>query len=294
MDRPAERPEPAGPVPAAHAPASLQATRVETAESAAGASATDALAGLGLGSSVARDPALFEHLRLTVIMPVYNERATLRHSLARVEAIGIPKEVILVDDGSSDGTRDLLAEIGAEAEGREPFHNSRRVLFHAQNRGKGAALHTAIAAATGNVVIIQDADLEYDPADFYKVLRPIVEGKADVVYGSRFSGGESHRVLYFWHTLGNKAITLLSNAFTNLNFTDVETCYKAFRREVIQAIPLEQERFGFEIEVTSKLARRKLRIYEVGISYDGRTYAEGKKITWKDGVQALQCILKYR
>ena len=293
-----ERPDPSPPapraLPAAHAPNTLQATRVETAASAADASASDALAGLGLGSAVARDPALFQRLRLTVLMPVYNERATLRHSLARVEAVGIPKEVILVDDGSTDGTRELLAEIAAEAEDRAPFQNSRRVLFHERNRGKGAALRTAIAAATGNVVIVQDADLEYDPADFYKVLRPIVEGKADVVYGSRFAGGESHRVLYFWHTLGNKAITLLSNAFTNLNFTDVETCYKAFRREVIQAIPLEQDRFGFEIEVTSKLARRKLRIYEVGISYDGRTYAEGKKITWKDGVQALQCILKYR
>jgi glycosyltransferase involved in cell wall biosynthesis len=232
-------------------------------------------------------------LRLSVLVPVYNERATLRQALARIEAVPISKEIVLVDDGSTDGTRDLLCQIAAEAEGRAPFHDNLRVYYHARNRGKGAALHTAIAAAEGDVVIVQDADLEYNPAEYPRLLAPIADGRADVVYGSRFVGGEGHRVLYFWHYFGNRVITLCSNVFTNLNLTDVETCYKVFRREVIQTMPLEQERFGFEVEVTHRVAKRRLRVYEVGISYDGRTYGEGKKITWKDGVQALWCILKY-
>ena len=224
-------------------------------------------------------------MRLTVVIPVYNEVQTLLSLIDRVQAVALDKDLILVDDCSSDGTRDLLQ--------RTAFPANVRVLYHERNQGKGAALRTGFAAATGDVVIIQDADLEYDPEEYPKLLEPIASGRADVVFGSRFAGGESHRVLYFWHSLGNKFLTLASNAFTNLNLTDMETCYKVFRREIIQQMPLSSKRFGFEPEITVKIAKCRYRIYEVPISYAGRTYAEGKKIGWKDGFRALYAIAKY-
>jgi glycosyltransferase involved in cell wall biosynthesis len=225
-------------------------------------------------------------MKLSVVIPCYNERATIATLVAAVRAAPVADlEIIVVDDCSTDGTRDVLAaEIAPQVD---------RVIYHERNRGKGAALRTGIAAATGDAVIVQDADLEYDPREYPKLLRPMEEGKADVVFGSRFAGGESHRVLYFWHSVGNRVLTLLSNMCTNLNLTDMETCYKLFRREVIQSITIEEDRFGFEPEVTAKVARMGVRIYEVGISYAGRTYAEGKKINWKDGVRAIWCIGKY-
>jgi len=225
-------------------------------------------------------------MKLSVVMPVYNEQATLRQVIARVLAVPQSIELICVDDGSTDGSRDILAQLQAQ-------HPQIRVLLQPRNMGKGAALHRGIREATGDFLIIQDADLEYDPDDYTALLEPLLEGRADVVYGSRFLSGHPHRVLYFWHSVGNRILTLLSNALTNINLTDMETCYKVFRREVIQSIPLEEKRFGFEPEVTVKIAKRNLRIYEVGISYWGRTYEEGKKINWKDGVRALFCLLKY-
>ncbi len=207
------------------------------------------------------------------------------HLIDRVQDVAVDKDLILVDDCSTDGTRDLLQ--------RAEFPPNVRVLYHERNQGKGAALRTGFAAATGDIVIIQDADLEYDPQEYRKLITPILEGRADVVFGSRFAGGDAHRVLYFWHYMGNKFLTLCSNAFTNLNLTDMETCYKVFRREVLQRIAVEENRFGFEPEITAKIAKLQVRIYEVGISYDGRTYEEGKKIGWKDGVRALWCIVKY-
>ena len=224
-------------------------------------------------------------MKLTVVIPVYNEVDTLLHLLDRVQEVAIEKELVLVDDCSTDGTRELLRRTSLPA--------NVRVLYHERNQGKGAALRTGFASATGDVVIIQDADLEYDPQEYPKLLKPIVDGRADVVFGSRFAGGETHRVLYFWHFMGNKFLTLASDAFTNLNLTDMETCYKVFRREVLQRITVEENRFGFEPEITAKVAKLGVRIYEVGISYDGRTYEEGKKIGWKDGVRALWCIVKY-
>jgi glycosyltransferase involved in cell wall biosynthesis len=224
-------------------------------------------------------------MKISVVMAVYNEVHTVTEIVRRVLESPLDKELIIVDDGSTDGTRERLAEMA--------HMSCVRVLFHERNRGKGAALRTGFAAVTGDVVIIQDADLEYDPAEYPKLLGPIEAGKADVVYGSRFSGGESHRVLYFWHYLGNKALTLLSNAFTNLNLTDMETCYKVFRRDAIQSLDLQEDRFGFEPEVTARIAARRYRVYEVGISYSGRTYQEGKKIGWKDGVRTLWVVLKY-
>ena len=224
--------------------------------------------------------------KVSIVIPAYNSGVLLRDTLAGIQRQTFQDfEIIVVDDASTDGT-------GAQLESLGPVDNL-QIVRHPVNRGKGAALRTGIGAATGDIVIIQDADLEYDPNEFGKLIKPIQDGKADVVYGSRFVGGESHRVLYFWHYLGNRALTLLSNAFTNLNLTDMETCYKVFRRQVIQSITIQEDRFGFEPEVTAKLAASKCRIYEVGISYAGRTYAEGKKIGWKDGVRAIWCIVKY-
>ena len=225
-------------------------------------------------------------MTLSVIIPVYNERATLAEVIGRAASIDLQIELICVDDGSTDGSREILAELQAA-------HPQMRVFLQPHNMGKGAALRRGIQEATGDFVVIQDADLEYDPNDYHLLLEPLIQGKADVVYGSRFLGGGPHRVLYFWHSVGNWILTLLSNCLTNVNLTDMETCYKAFRREVIQSIPIEEERFGFEPEITVKVAKRRLRIYETGISYWGRTYEEGKKIGWKDGVRALWCLLKY-
>lgn len=224
-------------------------------------------------------------MKLSVVIPVFNEAETLLEILNRVQAESTEKEIIIVDDYSTDGTRAVLKKLESNA--------GIRVLYHERNKGKGAALRTGFAAASGEIVIIQDADLEYDPAEYARLLQPIVDGKADVVYGSRFMGADSHRVLYFWHYAGNRFLTLLSNCFTNLNLSDMETCYKAFRRDILHKIEIEESRFGFEPEITAKVARAKCRVYEVGISYSGRTYEEGKKIGWKDGVRALWCILKY-
>ncbi len=229
-------------------------------------------------------------MKLSVVIPCYNELETLDEIINAVEkSPHFEKEIIIVDDYSTDGTRKKLKN--------EMEQRVSKVLYHDVNKGKGAALRTGIAAATGDVVIIQDADLEYDPNEYGILLQPIIDNKADVVYGSRFLGGRAHRVLYFWHSMGNKFLTFLSNMFTDLNLTDMETCYKVFKREIIQSIKIKENRFGFEPEITAKLARKSkkegLRIYEVGISYYGRTYDEGKKIGWKDGFRALYCILKY-
>lgn len=225
-------------------------------------------------------------MKLSIVIPCYNEEKTIEKIIAAVKNAPVAnKEIIVVDDCSKDGTREKLKSV------IEPM--GVRVLFHDINQGKGAALRTGIQACTGDVVIIQDADLEYDPSEYPHLLQPILDDKADVVFGSRFLGSGPHRVVYFWHMMGNSFLTLLSNMFTNLNLTDMETCYKMFRREIIQSITIEENRFGFEPEITAKIAKLKCRIYEIGISYYGRTYEEGKKINWKDGVSAIRCILKY-
>jgi glycosyltransferase involved in cell wall biosynthesis len=223
---------------------------------------------------------------LSVVIPVYNEAATLESLVDRVLAVDIEGlDIICVDDGSTDGTREVLQERIAP--------KGVQVILHEKNQGKGAALRTGFKAARGDIVIVQDADLEYDPEDYPKLIGPILAGRADVVFGSRFAGGEPHRVLYFWHYLVNRGLTLLSNMLTNLNLTDMEVGYKVFRREVLEQIEIEEDRFGFEPEITAKVAKLGCRIYEVGISYSGRTYEDGKKIGWRDGVAALRCIFKY-
>jgi glycosyltransferase involved in cell wall biosynthesis len=230
---------------------------------------------------------------LSIIIPVYNEAKTVHLILDKVKNVVLPqeitKEIIIVDDCSTDSTKEVLKNyISQNKELNIQF------FHHAKNKGKGAALHTGIAKATGEFTIIQDADLEYDPNEYHILLQPVLDGFADVVYGSRFMGGNAHRVLFFWHTIGNRFLTFLSNMFTNLNLTDMETCYKMFNTKLLQSLHLKETRFGFEPEVTAKIARiKKIRIYEVGISYYGRTYDEGKKINWKDGIHAIFCILKY-
>lgn len=228
--------------------------------------------------------------KLSVVIPIFNEKGTILDIIQAVESVNIPgieKEIIVVDDFSTDGTKDILLE---SVENRPGI----RVFYHKCNQGKGAALRTGFAQTKGDIIIVQDADLEYDPTEYPKLLAPIIAGKADVVYGSRFIGGESKRVLYFWHYMGNRFLTTLSNMFTNINLSDMETCYKVFRSEVISKINIQENRFGVEPEITAKVVNMGCRIYEVGIRYDGRTYKQGKKIGWKDGVWAIWCILKYR
>ena len=232
---------------------------------------------------------------LSVVIPVYNERDSLQAILDRVRAVPIRKEIVLVEDCSKDGTREILKQIEAAAQAAPDPDNRLVVAYHEVNQGKGAAVRTGFSRTTGHVVLIQDADLEYDPAEYPRLLRPIIEGRADVVFGSRFLGDQEHRVLYYWHYLGNQVLTQLSNWFTNLNLTDMETCYKVFSRPAIDSIwpTLKQNRFGIEPELTAKVARRGFRLYEMSVSYDGRTYEQGKKIGWRDGVQALWCIVRY-
>lgn len=227
-------------------------------------------------------------IKVSIVIPCFNEVKTIGSILEKVldVQLSLDKEIIIVDDFSTDGTREYLKAI-------EGHNNLIKIIYHTENRGKGAALRAGFKLASGNIILIQDADLEYDPADYNKLLDPIIEGRADVVYGSRFIGGEQHRVLFFWHSIGNKILTFLSNAFTNLNLSDMEVCYKAFRKEILDKLELKENRFGFEPEITAKISKLNCRIYEVGISYYGRSYEEGKKINWKDGVRAIYVILKY-
>ena len=225
-------------------------------------------------------------MKVSVVIPVYNERSTIEQIVNAVRAADVgDAEIIVVDDASTDGTQQLLKEKISSV--------AHQIIYQPHNQGKGAALRAGFAAANGDIILVQDADLEYNPADYPTLLEPILSGKADAVYGSRFMSGRPHRVLYFWHMVGNRFLTLLSNMFTNLNLTDLETCYKAFRADVIKNLDLREDRFGFEPEVTAKLAKARCRIYEVGISYNGRTYSEGKKVNWKDGFQAIYAIVRY-
>ncbi len=228
-------------------------------------------------------------MKLSVVIPVYNEAGTVEKLIDTVQQAdaGLPKELVLVDDASTDGSRAVLERVAGR-------HDNVRFVAHDKNQGKGAALRTGFAAATGDLVLVQDADLEYDPREYAALIRPIIEGRADVVFGSRFLGGGPHRVVFFWHYVGNRLLTTFSNMMTNLNLTDMEVCYKVFRREVLQSLQLRENRFGFEVEITAKVARGHWRLYEVPISYYGRDYSEGKKITWRDGFSALRCIVKYR
>ncbi len=252
-----------------------------------------------LGKTACENLGFYEipdDLLLSVVVPVYNEKESLHLILEKIQEVPIRKQIILVDDCSQDGTRDLLQQMEKEAAG-EPEDSYNRFVFayHEKNQGKGAALRTGFEHATGDIVIIQDADMEYNPQEYPRLLKPIIIGEADVVYGSRFLGDQPHRVLYYWHYLGNNFLTQLSNCFTNLNLTDMETCYKVFKKEVLKEITprLKQNRFGFEPEITARIARRKYQVYEMSIGYAGRTYEEGKKIGWRDGFKALYCIVRY-
>ena len=269
-------------------PAATQSPPEETARPAEGPD-VERLSRL-LGPGLCRQLGVYQMpqgFRLSVVIPAFNERDTIEELIRRVRSVPLPKEIIVIDDGSTDGTREILARLER--------HAGITVRLHDRNRGKGAAIATGFGCVSGDIVVIQDADLEYDPAEYPRLIQPIIEGKADVVFGSRFLGGGGHRVLYFWHFVGNRALTMMSNMFTNLNLTDMETCYKVFSRKAVESIrsTLKQTRFGIEPELTAKVARRGFRIFEVPISYSGRTYLEGKKIGWRDGVKALWCIVRY-
>jgi glycosyltransferase involved in cell wall biosynthesis len=251
-----------------------------------------------LGQAACRQLGLYaipDDFLLSVVIPIYNEERTLRVLIDRVRAVPIRKELVLVEDCSKDNTRDILRQLEAEAAANPDPMNEIRVTYHDVNKGKGAAVRTGFSFAKGDAIVIQDADLEYNPAEYSRLLRPIIQGAADVVYGSRFLGDQEHRVLYFWHSIGNRVLTLMSNGFTNLNLTDMETCYKVFTKEALSKIwrTLKQNRFGIEPELTAKIARHRLRVYEMSISYHGRTYQEGKHIGVKDGFQAIWCIIRY-
>ena len=233
-------------------------------------------------------------MKLSVLIPVYNEENTIKEAIRRVQRVNVPKEIIVIDDGSKDGSRDILASLDADAKKKTDPMNEFKVIFKSVNEGKGAAIRSGLAEVTGDVVIVQDADLEYNPQDYPKLLDPIEAGEADVVYGTRFYGGGPHRVLFFWHYVGNQILTLFANILTNLNLSDMEVGYKAFRSDILKKIQIKSNRFGFEPEITVKIAKIGCRIFEVPISYYGRTYKEGKKITWKDGFAAFYCLLRYR